>query len=143
LKPKFLIFLLLAGVIYIAVLIFGVREQEKTKTETAKVEAMFRLVHPLAGARAQGYRSSQKVGQCVVSDTYSTEANWPEIRAHYDEELARSGWRLVDEEPVLEWNVDKGGRTRHYRNGPYHASLDYFGNRSDIGSTYGLYIKWY
>ena len=107
-----------------------------------ELEQEFKSIKPLPGAVAGNYHASHDTQQSLVGSSYSTELSYREIRAYYDAELARRGWRFQKEEGLRDWGRDFGGRSAHYFKGNYAASLQYAGENADYGWDYALELSW-
>jgi hypothetical protein len=136
LKAKFVVILLSVALIYVVILIAGIRGDASAKQRQNEMEAMFALVQPYPGAALVQHSSSHKISNGIVSSSYATPASFPDIRTYYDAELSKHGWSFVSEEHLLEWGKDLGHRAVYYRRAPYRASLD------SGGKGFGLSFTW-
>jgi len=104
----------------------------------------FRAIQPLPGAAVVGMTDSyspwHSAHQALVSASYTTAAQWPEIREYYDQELKSKGWQFSDDQPYRVWGEDLGGRLRDYCKGELNAELEYAG--SQAGRSYSLGLSW-
>lgn len=124
-KPKFLILALLIGLAYLAILALGARFEAEGKAAQTELEEMFRTVHPMADATGSDYRVTRKSRQITITGEFESQRPWPEIRAYYEAELPKHGWRLVHDESL-----------ERFRNGRYGAHL------VPKQSGYVLYFGW-
>ena len=102
----------------------------------------FDSIGRLPGAERRDHYVSHKTQQALVGSSYSTTKPYSEIRKHYDEELARRGWKFHREQEVADWGRDLGGRTTEYCKGDYRASLQYAGQSANYGWVFALDLSW-
>lgn len=74
---------------------------------------------------------------------YSSEASYGQIRAHYDFELSKLGWKL-DREVSVDGVDGKyhGGKQVSYSKGDLTAFLHYKGPGNEYGYTYYFCVYW-
>lgn len=100
-------------------------------------------IRPLPGAvGGENMNSIQKVSHVVVSLQYSTILTLNEIREYYDKELARHGWRFIEENKSLSWRNDYGNKVVVYRKGEYQLDISYAPNSKynyAVSLSWGLY----
>src|SRR3989442_4331184 len=72
------------------------------------LESEFRAFQPLPQARSSWYNASHKSSQSLVSSHYQTNLTYSDIRAYYDVELAKHGWKFYEEEQMRDWGRDLG-----------------------------------
>lgn len=87
-------------------------------------------------------KTSHKTHQASVSQSYESKLNYAELRAFYDQELAKNGWRFWKEQRLRDWGRDLGGMTADYCKRPFLASLQYAGEKADYGWNYALGLSW-
>src|SRR5688572_5644162 len=85
------------GFIWLAVFISTVVydhavNEPKTSPVQDQLENEFKSVEPPPNATIRNYHASHKTSQAGVSGTYNTDLVYPELKAHYDAELAKHGW---------------------------------------------------
>jgi hypothetical protein len=86
--------------------------------------------------------SSSKNRSVVVSANYRSAADYSRIRAHYDAEFAKNGWKFVAERNVIHNDRDYGGKHLFYRKGGFTADIQYVGREEQIGFTYSIGLTW-
>ena len=107
-----------------------------------ELEQEFNAVKPLPQAVACDYHASHKTRQSLVGSSYSTNLTFSEIRAYYDAELTKQGWRFQREKALWDWGRDLGEKSVHYCKGNFTASLEYAGENAGAGWNYALEISW-
>jgi hypothetical protein len=120
---------------------FRVNEPKAAIVE-ADLEKEFRAIRPLPEAIAIGFNVSHKTNQALASDTYRTSLKYAEIRDFYDQELAKHGWTLYEEEQMKDWGKDLGGKSARYCKGTYRADLQYAGEGASYGWDYAFSVSW-
>ena len=120
------------------------RAAEPVAAQTqSDVEREFQKVSPLPNAIPSQGGSMHKTQQGVVSEAYKTEEDYEAIKAYYDSELARLGWKLIRENNVVYDGQDYGGRERLYCKGVYSAELQYAGRQEkEFDWTYSFALTW-
>ena len=114
----------------------------KAKLVQNQLENEFKSIEPLPNARACDYNSSHKTKQALVTSNCKTNLSYPEIRAHYDAELAKHGWIFYEEEEMRDWGRDFGGKAARYCKGEYRADLQYAGEQASYGWDYAFSVSW-
>ncbi len=108
-----------------------------------ELESEFNRIAPLPGAMRLRFGTMNKGSQGDVGGDYGTPKTYSEIRGHYDEELARNGWKLVKEAPVKIWGRDYGGKQTFYCKGSYTATLEWAGQQATVfGWNYSFGFSW-
>src|SRR5437763_190225 len=74
------------------------------------LENEFRHITPVPEATQLGFEFFHKINLGSVGANYRTDKSYKEIRAHYEDELKRNGWRFVKERKVTIWWRDYGGK---------------------------------
>jgi hypothetical protein len=107
------------------------------------LEREFAHINRLPQGRPFGYQATHGNEDALVVEFYKTHMNFTEIRAYYDQELSRNGWRFQREEKLEQWGRDYGGKDATYCKGPFQASLEYryFIPRS-VDWDYSLGVAW-
>jgi hypothetical protein len=106
--------------------------------EDLKVE--FDRIVPPANVVLSQQQVSAKPGIVVIDKAYSSNMNYHDLRAYYDSELSRNGWKYSTEE-----RLDGGKRgviAAHYCKREYSASLYYVGTQPGFGWTYAMDLSW-
>lgn len=107
------------------------------------LEDQFKAITPLPNALVVRYGSMHKTHQGHVGSDYKTTRTWDEIRAHYDMELEKHGWRYVKEAKVTSWGHDYGGKQAFYCKDSFAATLQYAGQEEqEMGWTYSFSLSW-
>ncbi|MEP7338778.1 MAG: hypothetical protein ABI977_13665 [Acidobacteriota bacterium] len=117
-------------------------DRSEGKAVQEDLEREFKLIRPLPQAGSCDYQASHKSSQAYVGSSYQTQSAYNEIRAHYDKELLKNGWKLQSEESTHNWGRDYGGWTANYCKGQYQASLHHPGNDPGTGWAYALDLSW-
>jgi hypothetical protein len=141
-KPKHLFLLLLAAAAYVAILISGIKAEERSKAMQAELESDYKALPSFPRATRLGNTTGRKSSNGIVGATYSTSATLPEIRAYYDSVLLPRGWRLADEEQLRYWGNDLGGYSVYYKRDRFTASIQYAGQRAQYGWDYAFTLSW-
>jgi len=102
----------------------------------------FNNITPLSSTVFCDYRAGHKGQSAGVGGHFSTIQSFEQVRAHFDRELQRNGWKFYKEERVLDWGRDFGGKSLHYCKGEYTASLQYAGENAGYGWDYALDLDW-
>lgn len=108
-----------------------------------QLEAEFGRIKVPPDTRALRYSSTHKGGQASVGSDYLSSADYADLRSHYDQELSRSGWKFLKEEPVKLWGKSHGGKQNFYCKPPYTATLEYAGDAANqLGWTHSFGLSW-
>lgn len=103
----------------------------------ARLSEELSRVSPPAQSQLVEHTTLNKYSYVKLGEEYSTSLTLQELRDHYDAELERNGWRLLEEH---EFSVYVSEAI--YCKGDYTASLDYLGNHGDDPqNTYRLYVS--
>jgi hypothetical protein len=90
------------------------------------------------------YRGSMhKTVLGVATSYHKVQLSYPEIKAYYNAELARLGWKFVSEGDIRYDGVDYGGKKLNYCKGNYSARVQYAGQQEEqFGWTYAFSLTW-
>jgi hypothetical protein len=109
----------------------------------AQVERNLKEIMPPAGATVTQHNVSNKWTQGVIGNYYRVDLTHDQIRAHYDAELLRHGWKFKEQIPLTTWDKDYGESQAIYCRGNYAAGVYFTGNRqTELGFRYALDISW-
>ena len=122
---------------------FKVNETKAQKTQV-ELENEFRAIQPLPQANLAGYHAFHKPNTALAEGEYQTKLTYSEIRAYYDSELVKHGWKFQREENVIYRGQNTGGKEAFYSKGQYTASIQYAGQleQADFGWNYTLGLSW-
>lgn len=113
---------------------------EKIRDE---MEAEFQKISPLPRAVQVQHGSMHKARQGLIRMAYKTELSYSEIKAYYDNELGKQGWRFARESHVKYDGQDYGGKELFYCKGNYTTNLYYAGRQEkEFGWTYSFTLAW-
>jgi hypothetical protein len=138
---------LIAIALPIPVLLY-LRQQEQAAEITAEqsqaeIEGEFQKIQALPEAVQTSHGSIAKLDGGLVSSTYKAQPAYPEIKAYYDTELARLGWRPLAESNLKYDGRDNGGKYVTYCKDRFGASFQYAGGQEeDFGWTYEVALIW-
>ena len=120
------------------------RESEPVAAQTQyEMEAEFQKIVPLPLSTQVQHGAMHKTHEGIINTAYLTKLSYSEIRAYYDQELGKQGWRFARESEVKYDGQDYGGRERFYCKGNYTADLQYAGRQEkDFGWTYAFTLSW-
>ena len=68
-----------------------------------------------------------KYTTATLSRYYRAEVSGGDVRAFYDRELTGSGWRLIRDRKILDWDRDFGGFELVFRRDDFAAHITYAG----------------
>jgi hypothetical protein len=109
----------------------------------AAVEKELNEIMPPSGATVTQHNVSNKWTQGVIGNYYRADLTYEQIRAHYDGEFARHGWKLKKQIPLTSWGNDLGESQTIYCRGNHAADIYFTGNaRTQFGYRYALDISW-
>jgi hypothetical protein len=117
------------SITFLLLFIVGHNDSE-AEQKLAELEREFRAVAPLPQAAAHRYSAYSKPKHALVIGTYKTNLSYPEIKAHYDDQLSKQGW--VFYEGDQDW-VRGRGNTAEYCKGEYRAVIDTQGGKRATG----------
>lgn len=139
------ILIAIGAALFVTITIVSVRYDNKAALTQQDLEKEFAQIQHLLEATPirHCFYSTHKSHQALVSNQYKTTLSYPEIRAYYDSELAKHGWKFQREKGVLIWGQNYGGKEAIYSKGQYTASLYYAGDDPSARNwTYSLSISW-
>ncbi len=139
---RFLPFVIFASVVSIIVGVDFKINGRKAQLINADLEKEIGLIQPPPGAVVMGHDASSKPRQALVSRDYSADSSYQSLRAHYDAELSRLGWKFQREEHLKEWGGDRGGMAAQYCKESYTASLYYAGEHPQEMRDYSISLSW-
>lgn len=114
----------------------------KAQAHLGQLEQEAEQIPAPSWARELSRSAGNKTGFALLDRTYIARASYAEIRAFYDNALARSEWRFGSERAVRDWGRDLGGRTGCYQKGDLIADVQYAGEAAHYGWTYSLALSW-
>ncbi|MCP3871994.1 MAG: hypothetical protein GY699_02420 [Desulfobacteraceae bacterium] len=106
------------------------------------LETEFKQIDQLPDASLKRYEVSAKPGSALVHGSFKTDKRFNEIRSYYDVELKKNGWKFWKIDSVKDWGKDLGGKSIRFCKGSYIATIQYFGEKADYGSTYSFSLSW-
>src|SRR5882672_8639075 len=122
---------LLAILFVCAVTFFVYRTYEAKEAEAQGIqrtlEEELRTINPPSSAVRVQHHSIQKSLHGGVSDYYQSDLQYSEIRAYYDGELSRHGWKFQKESKLTSWGEERGELMAFYCKGPISAEIYYTG----------------
>ena len=114
----------------------GLHTEKELEREFSEMKA------PL-GATSSQHNSIFKTHHGVVGDYYKSSLTYKEIRAHYDEELQKRGWRFKKEVVLKSWGEDRGEIQAIYCKGDESADIYFTGQEeSTLGYRYAFNLSW-
>jgi hypothetical protein len=141
--------ILLGAVIVIAfgfvaiVLMSFVRAVRHAPLTQAEVETELNQIAAPQGAAVTQHNVTNKWAHGNVGDYYRADLSYDQIRAHYDVELARHGWKFQKQVPLTSWGKDMGESQTFYCKGDRTADIYFTGReQSRLGYRYALDISW-
>jgi len=135
-------FVILVSVVSIIVGVDFKINGRKAQLIMADLEKEIGLIQPPPGAVVMGHDARSKPRQALVSRDYSADSSYQSLRAHYDAELSRLGWKFQREDHLKEWEVDRGGMAALYCKESYTASLYYAGEHPQGRRDYTISLSW-
>ena len=114
----------------------------KAKAVKDQLEDEFKSIVPLPNGNGYNYKATYGTSQALVTCSYKTRLKYPEIRAYYDSELRKHGWKLSEERSTRDWGNDLGGKSAAYCKGEYRAHLQFAGEQANYGWDYALSLSW-
>lgn len=109
----------------------------------SELENELSKIAPLPSAEVRAHDSGAKAHVVSITTEYRTDLSYQHIRAYYDAELAKHGWRFAVEEGVTHNWQDYGGKQALYCKGGYTADLFYTGRQAEqFGWTYAFSLSW-
>jgi hypothetical protein len=107
------------------------------------MQAEWKKISPLPGAVQKQNGAIRKSDHGIVNQAYKSNLSYPEIKAYYDAELARQGWKFAREGDVEFDGRDYGGKELLYCKDRFTANLQYAGKQeTEFGWTYTFSLTW-
>jgi hypothetical protein len=121
-----------------------ISSEPQSKQNQLEVEKEFHKIQPPPNATptSTNLRFTRKTNHGTVGMLYQGNLAYSEIRAHYDAELTRNGWKFQNEEKVIYRGQDYGGKEVVYTKGKYEAIIYFPGTQPDADFTFGLNVSW-
>jgi hypothetical protein len=114
------------------------------KQKVPELKSEFRRIPVLAGAIAttnDGFTFDPQ--HLSEGRLYRTNLTYSEIRAHYDAELSKLGWKLDGESDVNGVDGENhGGKQVFYSKGEFRACLYHKGTETQYGYNYYFCVTW-
>ena len=107
----------------------------------AQVENELAEIAPPSGAVIAQHVSVYRWTYGNVGNHYQANLSYDQIRAHYDVELARHGWKFRKHKPLTSWGKDLGESQTCYYKGNRGADIYFTGNAA-VGYRYALNVTW-
>ena len=109
----------------------------------ARLEKEFGSIITMPEAKKKSDNSVYKTHHGARGAYYKTHAPWNQIKAFYDAELAKHGWRFVGDEKAIYNLHDYGGTQAFYCKGDLVVDVFYAGEQqAQFGWTYALNVSW-
>jgi hypothetical protein len=109
----------------------------------ADIEKELNEIMPPPGVTVSQHSVSNKWTQGVIGNYYRGDLTYDQIRAHYDAELARHGWKFKKQIPLTSWGKELGESQTIYCRGNHSADVYFTGNAQNrLGYRYALDISW-
>ena len=80
-------------------------------------------ISPPKGVRSMSSSESRKIGQGLISTSYSSSIPMADVEKYYDKILQSKGWTFSGVEPLKDWGRDTGTKQINYRKGKLKADL--------------------
>jgi len=108
-----------------------------------QLEKEFNEIAPLPGAVLKQSNKTFKPTNGVVEEYYIANKSFPDIRAYYDDQLLKRGWRRQSETDLTSWWKQRGEKMVLYCQGNISADLYYTGQEAEsLGYTYAFGLSW-
>jgi hypothetical protein len=117
-----------------------VRDIQRAPTLT-EVENELAEIVPPPGATVTQHNSIYKWTYGNVGNYYRANLTYEQIRAYYDVELARHGWKFRKQIPLTSWGKDLGESQTFYCKGDRAVDI-YFTGNAQLGYRYALNVDW-
>jgi hypothetical protein len=99
-------------------------------------------LYPGSGKLDEAHSSSTPES-ARVSNKYSSNVSYSDLRSFYLNELTKVGWQFKGERKINEGNEYLGGNTLEFAKGEYLVVLQYAGERSTSkDSDYAVSVSW-
>ena len=115
-KPRLVVLgsgLLISTTVLLLILIYDIRHSPRL----ADVENELAEIVPPPGAVATQHNSIYKWTFGTVGNYYQSNLTYDQLRAYYDVELARHGWKFHKKVPLKNWGKDLGESSTVYCKG--------------------------
>jgi len=107
-----------------------------------QTELAAELIKPPAGASPAYLNSIYRPGR-GVAQFYTTNANYEQVKSHYQSELAREGWKLFGERKLETFQRYNGAMHALFCKDHFAANLFFTGEEAPrFGYNYSLAINW-
>ena len=127
----------------VCAVLWFVREARRAPVTQASVEKELNEVVPPAGATVTQHNVSNKWTQGVIGNYYRSTLTYDQIRAHYDAELGRHGWKFKQKILLTNWDKDFDESQTIYCRGNHAADIYFTGNGPNrVSYRYALDISW-
>jgi len=138
------------GVVIVLISGFGVlalasfvRQIRRAPITQAEAESELSQITSPPGATVVQHTVINKGTHGGVGNYYSADLTDEQIRAYYDAELARHGWKFNKQIPLTSWGKDMGESQAFYCKGDRSADLYFTGREEpELGLRYALVISW-
>jgi|SRR5215813_3219479 len=107
----------------------------------ADVENELAEIAPPPGAATTQHISIYKWTSGTVGNYYQSNLTYDQLRAYYDVELARHGWKFHKQVPLKDWGKDLGESQTLYCKGDRAVDIYWTGNAPQ-NYRYALNITW-
>ena len=114
------------------------------RQKLTEVEKEFQQIRPLPGATTTSDSGiTFDPHHVTVGHLYQTNLTFSEIRAYYDAELAKHGWKFEKESNVNGPDGQyHGGKQVFYSKGEFTAFIHHVGEQTKYGYTYYFRVSW-
>jgi hypothetical protein len=86
--------------------------------------------------------SASGFDKAYVSKSFTSSANYDDVKRFYLEHLTSEGWKLFRERELKEWGQNLGGRQIEFRRDEYDLTIEYAPNSANHGWNYGISVSW-
>jgi hypothetical protein len=121
---------------------FFIINDPKSREIKAELEKESGFIAPMPFSVIKEHKASSKPGQALVTNTYSIRASYENIKSFYDAQLLARGWQFSSERKIKDWGRDLGGVERIYCKNGLSANLQYAGEQTNYGWTFGIAFSW-
>ena len=116
-----------------------------SRQKLSEVEREFHQIQPMTDAvpTSDLQSTTRKAKHVTVGNLYRTNLTYSEIRAYYDAELAKHGWKFQKELKVNGPDgKDYGGKQVFYYKGEFTAFIYHVGEKPNPEYTYYFRVSW-
>jgi len=107
------------------------------------LKSEFEQIHALPESVAGPRQSMDKGRQGQIGTVYDSDQTADAIKAHYEAELSKRGWKFLKIEKVIYNGRDYGGQHVFYCKDIYTADLQFAGEQEQqFGWTYSFSLSW-